>query len=336
MKPIHQVLVVAGLLGLATITWGLLTRAKPPADWLQVEAPARISPGETISIRITLSPDVDSNLLLVVDLHGTTPRQHPLRLVSRSRPQRVGAAAQKMEFRLTVPARPDIATVNAIIYLSATGDWSDHVRQVQSDSIPVKAGSSAGSELRPLPVHEAVPDPEIPRRELANLRYSITALWLLVAGGLVLRHRLSPPASANTPRPRYVPLMMACLAVAFAELLRLEPLLGDAARKLALKYDFYDERLMSQQITTLLLVIGMTVLTGLIVFRARQRRLVLGLLMHATVAASAILSLHDADALLYATPLGLPVEQLIKLAAVCLALWGLRSRVTAAPATGSA
>src|SRR5687768_13887551 len=107
MKPVHQALFAAGLLSLGFITWLLLTRPKPSATWLRVEALAWIAQGDTVTIRITLS-GVDGNLLLNTDLHGTTHRSRPLRVVSPGQPQRVGASAGGLDFRLTVPMQPDL------------------------------------------------------------------------------------------------------------------------------------------------------------------------------------------------------------------------------------
>ena len=94
MKPAHRVMFVAGLLVLAALTWGWLTRTKPAADWLLAEGPGRVTPGGKIIIRVT-PVGVDEHLQLNVDLHGTTRRQHPLRLLSHGRPQRVGALHQQ-------------------------------------------------------------------------------------------------------------------------------------------------------------------------------------------------------------------------------------------------
>jgi hypothetical protein len=61
--------------------------------------------------------------------------------------------------------------------------------------------------------------------------------------------------------------------------------------------------------------------------RVRNRRFVLGLLLHAAIAFAAILSLHEVDALIYATAFGLPLEQLAKLAAVSFSLSGLKAPI---------
>lgn len=335
MKPAHRVMFVAGLLVLAALTWGWLTRAKPAAEWLLAEGPGRVTPGGKIIIRVT-PVGVDEHLQLNVDLHGTTQRQHPLRLLSHGRPQRVGAPRQTLDFQLSVPTRPDLASVHAIIYVSPSGGWTDRTRVAHSDPIPVKAGTAIGEDLKAIAVHEQIPDPAIPRVELTGVRYLIASLWLLVATGLVLRPIFGFQSEAGAARPRFLPVLLACVATAFAELLRVEIHLGDAARRLAVRFDFYDERLLPQQIAILVLIVGLAALAGFILFRARQRRLVIGLLGHAAIVLTAAMSLHDADALLYGTQLGLPLEQVLKLGAVSLALWGLRPRFTAAPATGFA
>jgi hypothetical protein len=289
-----------------------------------VDAPVRAAPGETITLRVKLTPP-DQNLLLNVDLHGTTHRSRPLRVVSAGQPQRVGASAAGLDFRLSVPIQPDLTSVHAIIYLSPTGDWSDHIRVAKTDPISVESPPLPDRTLRPLPAHDHTSDPIIPRSETGGLRYLIASLWLLLASVLAFRWKRVRHENTRNPSASGVLLIAACVAVALAELLRLESVVGQAARQLAFKYGFYHERLLPQQLAILFLVLGVAALTGFILMRVRNRRLVLGLLLHSAVAFAAILSLHEADALLYATAFGLPLEQLSKLAAVSFSLWGLKA-----------
>jgi hypothetical protein len=324
MKPLHQVLFAVGLLLVAAGTWWLLTRPKPPADWLRVEAPARIAPGETVTLRVT-PLDLASGLFLNLDLHGTSDRHRSLRVIGHGRPQRIGTAGQTLEFRLTVSARADLAEAHAIIYVSPTGGWSDRVRVAKSEPIPVKPSATPNSELKALRAHEHTPDPEIPRVELPGLRGLLVALWLVVAGVLAARFKHS---TEGTQRGRTLMLIAACLAIMVTEIFHLEPVASDAARQLALKHGLYDGRLLPQQIAIAAIVVVFSLAT-FILLKARNRRLVIGILAHTSIAVAAILSPHETDRLLYATIGGTPIEQLAKLAAVSLSLWGLRPLVTA-------
>lgn len=320
MKPVHQVLFAIGLLLVAAGTWWLLTRPKPQAEWLRVEAPSQIAPGETVTLRIT-PLGLDENLLLNADLHGTTNRQRPLRVVGHGRPQRAGPPGQSFNFLLPVSARTDLASVHAIIYVSPTGSWSDRVRIAKSEPIPIKAGAASNRELRLIRTHEHTPDPEIPRVELPGVRWLLVMLWFVVTGVLVARLKNSPDAAW---RRRALAPITACLAIMLSEIFHLEPVASDAARQLALKYGFYDGRLLPQQIAIVGAVVIVAALATFILFKTRHRRLVLGLLGYAGIVATATLSLHETDRLLYTTLGGTPVEQLAKLAAVSLSLWGLR------------
>ena len=320
MKPVHQVIFAAGLLLVAAGTWWLITRPKPPADWLRVEAPSRIARGETVTLRVT-PLGLETGLLLNLDLHGTTDRHRPLRVVGHGRSQRIGTAGQTLEFRITLSARPDLAEVHAILYVSPTGGWSDRVRVAKSEPIPIKGGTPTNRELHPLRTHEHSPDPEIPRVELYGVRWLLVMLWLMVAGALAARLKHS---TEGTQRGRTLALIATCLAILVTEIFQLEPVASDAARQLALKYGFYDGRLLPQQIAIVAAMVSVTALTAFILRKARNRRLVLGLLAHAAIAAAAILSPHETDRLFYATIGGTPIEQLAKLAAVSLSLWGLR------------
>lgn len=330
MRPFHQVLLAAGLLLVAAGTWGLLTHPKPQADWLRVEAPVRMAPGETVILKVT-PIGMEAGLLLNLDLHGTTTRHRPLRVVGSGRPQRI-AIGQTLEFRITLSTRPDLADAHAIIYVSANGRWADRVRVAKSEPIPVEAAATSDRELRPLSVHDHTPDPEIPRVELPGLRWLLVILWLILAGVLTARFRKPTP---GLERGRTLALIAACLAIAGSEIFRLEPFASELARQFARKYDLYDGRLLPQQIAIVFTVVVVASLAAFILFKARNRRLVLGLLAHAGIAAAAILSLHEMDALLFATIGGAPIEQLAKMSAVSLALWGLRPLVTS-PAPGAA
>jgi hypothetical protein len=329
VKPAHQVLFAAGLVIFGAITWWVLTLPKPRAAWLAVEGPARVAPGERITVHVTLSKPEDG-LQLIADLHGWTHRNHPLGAISHGEPKRLGVSAQPMDFSLVVPVLPDLTTVRAIIFLSPTGSWHDRVRAVTSDEIPVRASASPGTHrLDSLPTHEFVPDPVIPRLESAFLRHVIVGLWLVVTFvlGLQLTRSRPDPTAVSKPRakaPTFA-LIGACLLAVLVEILGAEQSVGDFARQFAVRHDLYEERHLPQQLAVLLTVVGVAGLMLVIMIRARRRRLVCGLLVYAVISIIATLSLHETDALLYATILGHPVEQLAKLVAVGLSLWGLRS-----------
>ncbi len=331
MKRIHLVLFAVGLLLVAAGTWWALTRPKPPADWLRVEAPARIAAGETVTLRVT-PLGLESGLFLSLDLHGMSDRHRPLRTVGQGRSQRIHANGETLEFRITVSTRRDLAEVHAIIYVSPNGRWTDRIRVAKSEPIPIKASAASDERLRPLHTHEHTPDPEIPRVELYTLRWLLVMLWFVIAGVLVARLKTY---SDKAQRARTLALIVTCLAILLSEIFHLEPLASDAARQFALNYGFYDGRLLPQQIAIVAIVVVAFSLTLFILFKARNRRLVIGILAHAAIATTAILSSHETDRLLYATLGGAPVEQLAKFAAVSLTLWGLRPLVTA-PAAGSA
>jgi hypothetical protein len=202
------------------------------------------------------------------------------------------------------------------------------VRVAKSDPIPVKVAGTSNGQLRPLRTHEHTPDPEIPRVELSGLRWLLVMLWLIVAGVLAARLKNSFP---GVKRGGSFALIAACLAIALSEAFRLEPFASALARQFARQHGFYDGRLLPQQIAIVFTVVAAAALALFILLKAQNRRLVLGLLAHAAIAAAAILSPHETDRLLYATIGGTPVEQLAKLAAVSLSLWGLRPHGKTAP-----
>jgi hypothetical protein len=147
---------------------------------------------------------------------------------------------------------------------------------------------------------------------------------------LVSQRVRTPPAASPTARTRLtistLALVIACLGAVLSEISGAEQSVGDFARQFALHHGLYEERHLPQQIAVLVAVVGVVAVIVLIILRARRRRLVCGLLIYTVIAIVATLSLHETDAFLYATILGQPVEQLAKLIAVGLSLWGLRSQ----------
>jgi hypothetical protein len=329
MKPIHQALSAVGLVILGATAWQLLTMPKPPAAWLQAEAPAHFTPGETFTLRVTLT-EPNANLQLSADLHGWTRRNHPLGAIGHAGSHPVGPSTHTRDFLIPVPVLPDLAAVRTVIYLSPTGNWRDQVRVVMSADIPVKTATASSPKLQPLPVHDLVPDPVIPRLESAFLRHLIVGLWLVVGCALGRQLARPQPGPAGGPKPPHkfptLVLVTACLAIVLIEILGAEQTIGDLARQFALHHGLYEERRLPQRIAVLLTVIGMAAVMLVIIVRARRRRLVCGLLIYAAVSITATLSLHETDALLYTTFVGQPIEQIAKLMAVGLSLWGLRSR----------
>lgn len=326
MKPLHQVLIATGLALVGGLTWLVITWPKPSADWLQVQAPVPIAPGGTAVFRVTttgLAPE----LQLIVDLHGLGPRHQSLGVVSAGGSQGVGPEGQIHEYRLRIPVRPDLATVHAIVFVGPTGRWADRLRVAKSEPISIQVAGSTEGELRRLRTHEHSPDPETPRVERYGLRWLLVVLWFVVAG--VLASRLQTVTAAGS-RAGAAAMVAASLVFLLTEATSLEPRLSALARSFARQFGFYDGRLLPQQLALVGTAVVVATFATAVLIKARNRRLVLGLLANAAIITAAILSLHEMDALLFATIGGIPVEQLLKLAAVSLSLWGLR------PISGSA
>ncbi|HEX2860357.1 MAG TPA: hypothetical protein VHN79_01905 [Lacunisphaera sp.] len=334
MKPVRQALFIAGLLGVAGLTWLILTRFKPAATWLQLEAPAHIATDRPTGIRITLA-DPRDHLHLAVDLHGWKQNEERVGVVARALPQRVTTASRSaMSFDFTVPALPEVNAVSAVIYLSPTGQWPDRIRGVASDKIPVRPATQAETqELGTVATYEITPDPHVPRVESLLLRCLIAGLWLVVAIGMILRLQHARTHSDGLPRRSLsgdLALAGACLAPVFVEMLGSEQALGDLARTVALELGLYGERHLPQQVAVIFVAVGAAAIGGVALLRTRHRRVVLGLLIYAALSFTAALSLHETDVLLYSLIFGQAVEQLAKLLAVSLAIWGLRPPGTAA------
>lgn len=309
----------------------LVFRTEPEAAWLRVDAPSAIVVGEPFIATVILLEPADG-AFLAFDLHGNDARKNPLRVVAAGKTQAVAGGQRTFSFTLMLHQRPDVSQVNAIIYLSRSGQWGDAFRVVRSDFLDVIRGTPRAADIvvRPLPVHDQKEEPAI---EIANppvLRAAIAALWASAAFVAAAALRRSAPGSAMGL------FIVLCLVLAAWETLDAGTWIAGQARPLARAAGLYEGRRIVQQVTTVTLVgvVGLLAAVGLRRSRRRIPGLALaGMALYAVASLADMLSLHEVDHLL-ATEIGTwPLAGVLRLAGACAAAAGAASRAWKGHAT---
>lgn len=294
------------MLLLVTGAWLSLHRARE-SRWLQVEAPRHAVPERSLPLRVTLhSPPRDG--WLIVDLHGLSARREPLGFLVHAGSQRTDREIWTYEFDTPVVAKAELGYVLAIVYLSPSGHWQDRIATAATEPIPIRRSGEAG-ELQPVPTYDPQPwivpeqDPSL------ALRASIGVLWLL-SGILVWR-----TGSQG--------LALACVAAGLWELSGMEARLLGVARSLAREHRLYYERHALQELVTFAVLLGAAAFAA---WRLRSMRargsdaLKAALGLYAVLSLASLSSWHEADRLLAAPVLSIPLVQLAQLATALVAL----------------
>jgi len=315
------------VLALAASAWLCTGPLREQARWLQVEAPRHAVAGGPVPIRVTLrapSPAV----WLSVDLHGMSSRHEPRGFVSQGGSQRIDARARSYLFEVPVAAESDLGYVLAVVYLSSSGRWEDRIAAAATE--PIALRSEGPGELQPISAYDLTKPIGTTRAPSPTLRVTIAALWLLA--GLVLWWRTrsaSPPAGAAAAVRRSGWLALACIAAGLWELSNAESWVVAVARTLAWEHRLYYERSALQELITIAILLAATALAAARLraagARGPERPLHAVLWLYAGLSLISSLSWHEADQLLAAPVLSVPVVQIAKLAtAIAALLAGMR------------
>ncbi len=357
-KKIVRTLAFAGVLALvAGLSWAFLSLFHPPyADWLTVEAPARVAAGERVEIRVTLGR-VPEPSVLVADIYLLARDHDPVGSDRALDPSPTVQSGGSYVFRFNVERKEKLALVQFVIYLSPNGRWRDRTRDASTVAIPVrepKPGAAApalrklrayalGRTHRPgTPFRPSIrPEPEAPPR--VPTESGLVLFVLLASGGLIsvlcayrprpVRTTSGIPDAEVRPRPGDRRLWLVSAAVLFllalSELLLLEGRLTAWGRSLANAMDIYYFRQPLQKAAMALMaaaVAGIFILAVWSIARDRSRILIilggLLILLYAGLALAGALSFHYVDRFEALTLFGVSVVHAVKalIAAAVLAL----------------
>lgn len=190
----------------AGLAWAFLSIFHPPyAEWLTVEAPARIVAGERVDIRVTLG-QVPEPSVLVADLYLLARDHDPVGSARSLDPSPTVKSGGSYTFRFDVERKEKLALVQFVIYLSPDGRWRDRTRGASTVAVPVKpsepgAGRTAYKKILAYDIHtsnpetpfhtDIRPEPYVPPR--APTRSGMILFVLLAFAGAVFVQRAYRP-----------------------------------------------------------------------------------------------------------------------------------------------
>lgn len=325
-RAVAWLLALAALVAAAVLALSLVEPASPGAT--SAWAPAWAERGGSLELRIELeAPSGASTVHL--DLHGVGADRGSLGYVAGAPLQRAVPARAAYVFNLKVPDKPDLASVEPIVYVSGNEGWEGLIEGWRLGAIPLRRAAPAGpaAPFAPASVRPLEPAEVAPRRDSAPLR----ALAVLAFAAAALLSARVPAAKEREGGERrgILAFALACLAASLCEILPPEDALAPLLRAAAAGADLYWAR-REPQLALSLLFLGFGAL-GALVIALRSRRRGLGyalsrtaLLAYACLAALRIVSAHDADAILSRSLGGTAVQlgQAARLACAALCLAG--------------
>lgn len=306
-----RALAVALALGLALLAAWLLLRGPARADWLEVAGEGAAVPGLAWTATVRLQPPF-AGRWLSVDLHGVDGEGRGLGCVGSAPPQPVGDGTRALHFAVPLRRVPTLAAVHALAVLSQSGDWDDRTEVAISTPIAVR-DQAAPAALQDLSMRELLQEAPVEDAASLRVRIVVASVWAAAALLFWLQRRGSRWALL---------LALGCGLLAGFELSGAGPRVLDKARELVQQHHLYDQRRLLQRIASVLAVLGSAGIAALVL---RHRRgapalAIAAICLYVAVALLGMFSLHEADRLLTARVLSLPVGKVLRLSAGLLAL----------------
>jgi len=337
----RRALTLAGCVSLAAVLWVWLGRLDE-VDWLMVEGPANAVVGEAVQLRVQVA-QLASAAFLCADLHWARDRNTTQGFLVAGEHKVSAKTGCAFDFTIPVPAKDDLRFVNAIIYLSPDGSWSNHTFAATTDLIPVVFVHDGRSRTAiRLPLHQLVENvARVIQPGVPLLRWTTGLVWLFGAAMLGRRLWLGCRTMENAAS---LPRQWGVIVVGFAlagiwELAGLENTLGNWARSLARAEDVYYSRALFQRAVISVTVAAVIMGLG---FGGRRRAFPLWLLgfgLYLAIAIVNLFSLHVIDQYASASWHGLALVDAAKCLCAVIALGSLsaqgRNRKLAANGSGA-
>jgi hypothetical protein len=272
----------------AGAVWALLGLRRPGPAWVSLRGPSRVARGVPVELLITLADPADVDLL-EVDLHGSDRLRGSLGYVAGTRVTALSGSV--VALRATVPDRPGLAFVSAVIYLSPDGSWSRRLRVASSEPVPVSEWGRvrlSDWHLREQAVGSS-PTAPVPA---TKWRLFVPAALLAALCGCGLCALLGP----SDERKLWASLALGVAMVLLWRELSLGNRLAGALREAAEARGLYEMRWPVQRALVGALAGGFTAASTVLVSRSGRRRLALAafLLLLFSQAAGAV-SIHQLD-----------------------------------------
>ncbi len=327
---------IGGVCGLvAVIAWWVLDSLPVPVQWVEGVAPTTAVVGTALPVRLHLTSPGPSGFL-VVDLHWTDRGRRPARFLSGTPPLQISQGIVDYHVAPDVPDRPGIAFVYLVVYVSPTGQWTDHRSAAISGPVPVERIEPARHRGQPPSRPLSLVTIPARREPVWNPGRSPVLRdicgWLLASSGVVLVAALFRHRRGWHIRRVESPIngLQAVLAAGFLvggiwELLDLERRWANDLRSVALSAGLYFRRETTQHALTALLFAALVGATMGVIRMRRSGAFKLTLvawMSHAVLATAGLVSLHGFDALTARNMGGVSLYQALKLAAAVIGLGG--------------
>jgi hypothetical protein len=302
------------LLVVATVmAWWGLERWEPRAEWLRIEAPRIAVAGQSLPIRVHLTPLAEP-AFLSADLHWGTSRDRPKGYFATGGTRAVGAGGGTFDFAVPIQPKDGLRYVNGVIFLSRTGSWESRTLVAVTGVIPVTTNAANWlSRLYEWAARPLSSDPGDHPRPAAFPRLLIALVFLAAAVAALA----IPTAGKIFPEL----LALACLW----ELLGLEDWLGTQARAMARAGDFYYPRAVFQKVTISLVLAALVVFLLFLRRAPKAYRLLLGSFgLYLAIAAVNLVSWHQIDTIAGLSWHGLLLVQALKLVCAACTLRGVQ------------
>ena len=287
------------LIAATAAVWWSLGRLDRGVKWLTVEAPSQAVAGELLPMRVRATGLKEASNLCV-DLHWSSTRDTSNGYLASGGVKPVGTKGGSFDFEIMVRATQGLRFVNGIIFLSTTGNWSNHTFVAATDLIPVASNRKSGAPtFVRLPIHELVESPGPDRARASNVPRVLTGLLLLAASAvawMVLRSIPKRTEAASWGSRWWVAVTVTLSLACIWELFGLERWVGSEARTLARAEDVYYPRAWFQKGVISITVAATLVFLG-VVWRKRTSYQALFLFLGLYLALSIVnlLSFHSID-----------------------------------------
>jgi hypothetical protein len=306
-----------------TLAAGILARplvVSPRETWLEAEIPPLAARGRAFAIVVRLKGR-PRGAFLQADLHGMDSSRRNLGFVAATAPAILSPGRTEYRFEPAIPPGDDLASVQAIIYLSRYGTWESRGPTARLNPVPIASVPPSDDELhpRPAPAYPVSDRFEPPRNDSFPVQILAALAWAACA---LMSLRRSPDT-------RSAAMAAACLAACLWELLMPETAVSDLFRRASKSEGLYFVRRGPQVLISLAVIaaaLGGSCLLLIRSFkagRAARGFARLGLNAYAGLALLRIISVHAIDALLSVPVVGIQAGQAARICCAVLCAVGL-------------
>jgi hypothetical protein len=314
------------LVAAAAASWWALSRLDFDVTWLTVEAPRHAVVGEVLPMHVHIA-GLEESSQLCADLHWANLHDTSNGYLASGGAKPVGRQGGSFDFEIKVRATNGLHFVHGIIFLSPTGEWSNHTFAATTDLIPVTSSPDGRkAELVRLPVRlledharDNVRPTAIPSLLTALLLLASSLVAWVICGSVA-----SQPERSNRRLRRWQVLAAALALASVWEMFGLENWVWVHVRVLARAADVYYSRAVFQKATISVTIAATFVFLGILWRKQRSYQVLLVFFgLYLAIAVVDLLSLHSIDKIAGLSWLGVTLVESLKLVCAAATLKGV-------------